>query len=82
MNVALDVSTYDGLLSLFPFIALTQCSTTCGLGLRRRNVKCFADSKEDPEEKWCKAEDKPVSEVQCLQKKCKGTLEPFYVLYI
>ncbi|XP_073248460.1 papilin-like isoform X2 [Porites lutea] len=47
------------------------CSTTCGLGLRRRNVKCFADSKEDPEEKWCKAEDKPVSAVQCLQKKCK-----------
>lgn len=80
MNVALDVSTYDGLLSLFPFIALTQCSTTCGQGLRRRNVKCFADSKEDPEEKWCKAEDKPVSEVLCLQKKCKGTLEPFYVL--
>lgn len=80
MNVALDISTYDRLLGLFPFIGLTQCSTTCGQGVRRRDVKCFADSKEDPEEKWCKVEDKPESEEQCFQKECKGTLKLFCLI--
>lgn len=48
-----------------------SCSKTCGMGIRRRRVKCFADSKEDPEEKWCKAIDKPITEEQCFEEKCK-----------
>ncbi|XP_058965493.2 papilin isoform X2 [Pocillopora verrucosa] len=47
------------------------CSKSCGQGVRQRSVKCFADSKEDIEEKWCKAEDKPVSEEICVEKECE-----------
>ena len=35
-------------------------------------MKCFADSKEDTEEKWCNSEDKPVSEEICFEEECKG----------
>ena len=35
-------------------------------------MKCFADSKEDPDEKWCIAENKPVMEEQCFVKECEG----------
>ena len=35
-------------------------------------MKCFADSQEDTEGKWCKTDDKPATEEICLEEECKG----------
>jgi len=53
-----------------------SCSKTCGVGMRRRNVKCFADSKEDPKAKWCKSEDKPITEEECFEHECEDVTTP------
>lgn len=42
-------------------------------------MKCFADSQEDTEGKWCKTEDKPASEEICFEEECKGLFIYIYI---